>query len=227
MLEYKLCSLLTAGGDKVGIQNKAWIKETGQKLCILTSPPSVFSLDCQAVCQTQPKHRKLITNDGWFGPIFCPILFRTRGVAASHVATVNNHDSSNISCPGIANSKSQVSARSPDGSTLNLIAFSSSAHAQANQALNKLKRNTTSWTINTRETEWIDERHDIEAMFWMIHEVTEASGNSKRSIMSSFHFQCANCSKEHPITEWEMGNPSKAIKPYLTVFLGITSTRFL
>lgn len=53
---YELCWLLAAGRDKVGngIKNKARDKETGQKLCILTSSTLVFSLDCQAVCQTEP-----------------------------------------------------------------------------------------------------------------------------------------------------------------------------
>lgn len=61
----------------------------------------------------------------------------------------------------------------------------------------------------------------------MLDEVAEVFGAIKRSIITSSPFQFANCFKVHPITECLTGekeNASEAIKQYLTVFLGITST---
>lgn len=61
----------------------------------------------------------------------------------------------------------------------------------------------------------------------MIHEVSEALGNIKRSTVTSSPFEFANCFKVHLITErvtGETGHTSEAIKQCLTVFPGITST---
>lgn len=63
-----------------------------------------------------------------------------------------------------------------------------------------------------------NQRHDTELMFWMIHEVTEAFGNIKRSIITSASFSFANCAKVRLITERLTAKMGKSVWGHKRVF---------